>query len=166
MKSYWVRLSILSTYFDYDDYENPLKTFVDDQDLYGISNQFSTYLDVKVQQNKAYLSDNLFYSFSPEEKTYYNVKHRNYRIINGSLIEDSLMGIFISLDKESEEYERVVYTFIDMFGFLGGLFDFLLFSGFIFIQYTTENSYLNSVFSKLYQVRVDENSSQSIRSMR
>ena len=155
MNKHWVQIFVLSTYFDYDDFDNPLKTFVDDQDAYGMNNQLSSYLEIKVQQNKAYLSDNLFYNFNPEEKTYYNVKNRNYRMVDSSLVSNSLMNIVVGLDKESEEYERVVYTFIEMFGFLGGLFDFLFFGGFIFIQFFTENSYLNSVFSKLYQVKVD-----------
>ena len=78
-------------------------------------------------------------------------------------VDNSLLAIYVSLDKESEEYERVVYTFLDMFGFLGGLFDFMFFTGFIFIQFFVENSYLNSVFSKLYQIHVREyRSTQSL----
>ena len=155
---------MISTYFDYNDYENPLKTYVDDQDGLGMNTEFSVYLDVKVQQNKAFLADDLFYNFDFEEKTYYNVKNRIYRTMSKEQLNNGLLVIFVALDKESEEYERVVYTFLDMFGFLGGLFDFMFFSGFIFIQFFVENSYLNSAFSKLYQVKVNEyESNQSIK---
>ena len=166
MQRYWVQVIVLSTYFDYDEYDNPLKTYVDDQDVFSINDDFATYADLKVQQNKAYLADSLFFNYNFEEETYYNVKNRNHKTVNSALIQNSLLGIFISLDKESEEYERVVYTFLDMFGFLGGLFDFMFFCGFILTQYCTEKSYLNSVFSKLYQVKVEENrEDQFIKSM-
>ena len=120
-----------------------------------MNTQFSILLNMQAQKNKAYLADNLFFNYDYEEKTFYNVKKRQYRTLS-TAAEDDVLSIVVSLDKESEEYERVVYTFIDMFGFLGGLFDFMFFSGFIFIQFFTENSFFNSAFSKLYQVQEDD----------
>ena len=74
MEKYWIQAAVLSTYFDYDDYDNPLKTYIDDQDIYSINDNFSTYVQLRVQQNKAYLADNLFFNSGFEERTYYNIK--------------------------------------------------------------------------------------------
>ena len=133
-----------------------MKTYIEDQDGVGLNTQFSILLNMQAQKNKAYLSDNLFFNYDYEEKTFYNVKKRQYRTLSTAAVEDDVLSIVVSLDKESEEYERVVYTFLDMFGFLGGLFDFMFFSGFILIQFFIENSFLNSAFSKLYQVQADD----------
>ena len=76
-----------------------------------------------------------------------------YRTNNLEINRNSSFYAYVVLDKASLEYERVVYTFIDMFGFLGGLFDFMFFVGLILIQFLTENMYFNSILSRLYHRR-------------
>ena len=72
MNNIYIQAAILSTYFDYDDYDTPVKTYLDDLDYSTLLANHSNSLEVKVQKNTAYLYDNLFYSLSPKKLTYYN----------------------------------------------------------------------------------------------
>ena len=76
-----------------------------------------------------------------------------FRTSNLEVNRNSSFYAYVVLDQISHEYERVVYTFIDMFGFLGGLFDFMFFVGLISIQFLTENMYFNKTLSRLYHTR-------------
>ena len=164
MKNNAAIVAVLSSYFDQNDYEDPIKKYVGDEDYIFLSPNRTELLDIKVQQNHAYLADNLFYNFGYKKVSYYSSDRRIYRTtdIDFDNPEGGLI-IYVSLDKNSEEYERVVYTFLDMFGFIGGLFDFFFFSGFILINFVVENSFLNDISSQLYQVRTkDENMTQVV----
>ena len=158
-------IASMSTYFDQNDYDDPFKNYISDEDFIYFSPDFTNVLEIKVQQNHAYLADNLFFNFDYHKVSYYTSNRRNYRTASFD-IDDEAVGalITVSLDKFSEQYERQVYTFLDMFGFIGGLFDFMFFSGFILINFFIENSYLNDVLSRLYQLRVnDQNNSEIIQ---
>ena len=72
MKDLYIHAAIISTYFDYDDYDTPVKTNLDDLDYSTMLVNYSNSMEVKVQKNTAYLYDNLFYNLSPEKITYYN----------------------------------------------------------------------------------------------
>ena len=153
MSKHVIRAAILSSYFDYNDYDNPIKTYLDDEDYIGLLPEYSKYLELRVKKNTANLYDNLFYNYNPKTLAYYSAGDRLIRTLPLNLTLNHHFVSYIVLDRKSEEHERVVYTFIDMFGFLGGLFDFMYFFGLISIQFFTENMYFNSVFSRLYQIR-------------
>ena len=158
MSKHVIRAAILSSYFDYNDYDNPIKTYLDDEDYIGLLPEYSKYLELRVKKNTANLYDNLFYNYNPKTLAYYSAGDRLIRTLPLNLTLNHHFVSYIVLDRKSEEHERVVYTFIDMFGFLGGLFDFMYFFGLISIQFFTENMYFNSVFTRLYQIRMQENS--------
>ena len=103
---------------------------MNDYDILSFSNSYDNFYDIKVQQNKAIINDDYIATNSEESLTYYSTSNPNYRTMNKEY-SDSLLRIHISLSRESDRYERVVYSFFDMFGYLGGLFDFLYFIGFI-----------------------------------
>ena len=155
-----MQAAIVSTYFDYDDYDTPIKTYIEDQDYASLSQQFSNSLEVKVQKNTVSLYDNLFYNFGPKKLTFYNSSKRIFRIDNLATTQNTIFYTYVTLDRTSQEYERVVYTFLDLFGFLGGLFDFMFFFGLLCIRFFTASMYLKDVFSKLYQIRIQQENVQ------
>ena len=109
-------------------------------------------MQIKVQQNEALISDNLFFNGGFESKKFYNAKPKSLKQANGLLLDNSLAYVFVTLDRESERYERVVYSFFDMFGYLGGLFDFAYFMGYLIVCYFNEKYLYHTIFSKLYQI--------------
>ena len=63
MAQQFIYVAALKTYFDYDDYENPIKSYVDDEDVVLMIQNYTSTLEIQVQQNHAYLADNLFFNF-------------------------------------------------------------------------------------------------------
>ena len=120
----------------------------------SLNSNLTNALEITIQQNQATTADNLFYSFTSKTVQYYNVNARSYRVENiNANFQNKIARMYFNLDRTSESYERVVYSFIDMFGFLGGLFDFMFFLGLYFVDYFSDKMYHNSIFAKLYQVK-------------
>ena len=61
----------------------------------------------------------------------------------------SYVSIFIVLDTEITKYSRTVYSFFDMFGFLGGIFGLVHSVAFIFVQFVSDHQFYSFVISKL-----------------
>ena len=162
LEKYYIQAIVVSTYFDYDDYEQPIKTYVNDIDFMNILVNYTNIFAVRVQQNQAYLADNLFYNSEFKKLTYYNAGKKEFRYENLGLNEGMIMRVYVNLDRELVSFERNVYSFLDMFGFLGGLFDFMYFTGFLFINFFTKNIYFNDILSKLYQVQEHKDNRKAV----
>ena len=127
----YLNVAMISAYFDFDDYDQPIKKYLTDMDGVSFSNSFSSFFEIKVQQNEALLSDNLIFPGSYELLKYYSIGSSISRISNPIMMNKALCQGVVNLDRKHEQYERTVYSFFDMFGFLGGLFDTLAFSGYL-----------------------------------
>ena len=130
MKSGYVTMLTVSGYFDFDDYTTPIKTRINDLDVITFVSSFYQSYQLNIQQNEILVSDNMIYQDRYQSEKFYAVKDPKFRLYN-SQSSGQLVFISISLSHESEQYERAVYTFLDMFGYLGGLFDFLYFIGYL-----------------------------------
>ena len=146
-------------YFDFDDYKNPIKTYLLD-DMYMYLNPGSyAWLDTYVQVNEADMSDNRIYGEPYKVEKFYGISQKYFKTINQYLGRNpkSIAAITFVNDPQTIKYERQVYSLFEMFGFLGGLYDFLLFIGFCITHTFQDKILYNSIFSDLYQVRTKEN---------
>ena len=147
----YINVALISTYFDFEDYVNPIKTYLNDLELVSFLNA-TQFLEISVQQNEALISDSLLFPGSFESRKFYNAKPKQLKQANSLVLNNSLAYVFVSLNRESEQYERVVYSFFDMFGYLGGLFDFAYYVGYLLVGYFNEKQLNHTILSKLYQV--------------
>lgn len=56
-----IDVTVVNSYFDFDDYEQPVKTFLDDRFLYTLLPGYSVNTDVYLRKNKAEVQDGFFY---------------------------------------------------------------------------------------------------------
>ena len=131
MNSTYLNVAMISAYFDFDDYDQPIKKYLTDLDGMTLSSSVPSFLEINVQQNEALLSDNLIFPGSYESLKFYSVSNTKSRVVNPAFIANALCSAILNLDRKHEQYERTVYSFFDLFGFLGGLFDTLAFGGFL-----------------------------------
>ena len=127
----YLNVAMISAYFDFDDYDQPIKKYLTDLDGMTLSTSVPSVLEIKVQQNEALLSDNLIFPGSYESLKFYSVSNTINRVVNPEIIGNALCSSIINLDRKYEQYERTVYSFFDLFGYIGGLFDTLAFCGFL-----------------------------------
>ena len=88
-----------------------------------------------------------FYSIDKKSATYSNIDFNN-----------AYFQAFITLDPQFDQYQRTVYCFLDMFGFIGGIFGLLKTFGYIFVSYFIKRSFYSSIISKLYHIETQRNS--------
>ena len=151
----------MSGYFDFDDYETPIKTYVEDSiSIEMVKNKLTSEL-IDVRRDQVELSDNIFYNAGFTKKEYYSISDQNQMSFEIDSTSNQIIVVNFRLSKTSLHYERVVYSFLDMFGFLGGLFDFLLFIGYIFISNFQDKYFQNEIISKIYQVEVDKDHAEN-----
>ena len=67
----------------------------------------------------------------------------------------AFLGSFI------DEHYRTVYSFLDMFGFVGGIFELFKAFGFIFANFFASRSLYSSIISQLYHIESEEYSNQN-----
>ena len=80
MKYAFVNIATISGYFDFDDYQEPIKTYMNDFDPVSLNSSYYQYYDFRIQQNKAIISDNLIATSSFEKKQFYSLGTPSYRI--------------------------------------------------------------------------------------
>ena len=104
-----------------------------------------------MKENRATLNDNIFLGSLGDTK---NV---NFYTINKKTIDqgvlyrsETYLSIIITLDQEVDLYNRTVYSFFDMFGFLGGMFGLVHSIAFIFVQFVANRQFYALVISKVY----------------
>ena len=85
-------------------------------------------------------------------KTYYSISDTKRQAYNKNVYPGTHGFITFKLDKVTEEYERIVYSILDMFGYIGGLYDFISLVGFFFVSGIQSKLLYNQILSKLYQV--------------
>ena len=96
---------------------------------------------------------------------FYKINDKHYKSFNRHITNGVTGYISFALDKESIEYERVVFSILDMFGFLGGLYDFIYYFGYFLImifQIQVLSNY--QILSKLYHVEVDNSREEEEKS--
>ena len=82
-------------------------------------------------------------------------------MLNNKVTGGAVALLSIALGKKTIEYERIVYSFIDMFGFLGGLYDFMYITGFISFMFFQNRVFNFKIFSSLYHVEVEPKEDKS-----
>ena len=149
----FINSAIIRSYFDFDDYENPVKTFLKEADNHYMVPNFTTWIEYFVQENTALTSDNILFSEPFKESKFYDIAAENIKTINQVVTDGAILFISIGPYAESIQFERTVYSLLDLFGYLGGLFDFMFFIGFWFINDFRDKIYQNLISSKMYQIK-------------
>ena len=148
----YLSMIYISGYFDSHDYKTPIKSRENYFDYITFLPDLYQSYRLEVQENEVFLSDNIFFSETYKRSKYYSAKEPFLRLYNSNNNPDRLVSIDISLSEESEQFERTVYTFLDMFGFLGGIFDFCFFLGYLFVHHFNDKYFKLTMLTKLYQV--------------
>jgi len=60
--------------------------------------------------------------------------------------------MYIVFSQRYTYYERNVYSFFDMFGVLGGIYELFSIGGYFMVTFITSRIFNNSLLSSLYQV--------------
>ena len=152
MGSQFANVVTASSYFDFDDYDTPIKPVLNNFDIFTFHYSFSQLYEIEIQQNQATLTDGYIAASSSETHKYYSAQKASVKPLNVLNYLNYLGQISVRMSRESDHYERIAYSFFDMFGYLGGLFDFWYFIGYLLVEYFNDNYFKHKLLSSLYQI--------------
>ena len=66
------------------------------------------------------------------------------------------MNIYFTLDPQIDLYQRSVYSFLDLFGFIGGIFELLKLFGYLAVWFFIQHNYYSKILSSLYHVKNEQ----------
>ena len=150
----FINAPLTISYFDFDDYENSVKTILSSEpdDHYLLPNT-TTWIEWFIRENTALTSDNLLFSEPFSETKFYDIGTQNIKTISDSATGGAILFITIGNYAQTIQFERTVYSMLDLFGYLGGLYDFMLVVGFWLVNGFQDKIYQNLIASSMYQVK-------------
>ncbi|TNV86976.1 hypothetical protein FGO68_gene3969 [Halteria grandinella] len=146
----------ISSYFDGNDYQNPIKYFLDDMWVslqYGRSVIYDSYFKKNIIQ----LTDDQFGLFSETKQDHFFQRSKADYFTSddekGPGLGNYLHQAF-KLDKEYDIYERKVYTISGVLQDVGGIYNSLFFIGLIIYTYSQFQHalFFTGIISKIYMV--------------
>ena len=142
---------VCTTYFDFDDYSQPIKYFIDDQFYFELTSGFTKSNQIYVRENIVDDSNSIFQIQQSSNKTnFISVEH--FDIFFRKEINNTVFRSAITKDSKSVSYQRSVLTFLDCCGFIGGVNEILHLFGMLIVSSISGKSFIYSILSKLYKV--------------
>jgi hypothetical protein len=140
-----------NTYFDLNNYTQPAKFYLDGQFFWDLMPGFRKKTDIYVKRNKASLADDYIQLGQSEIMEFYQIQ--NYREQTELQSSDlQFASVYISFDPYHDEFERKVYSFGDLLGQVGGIYEFMIVFGMIIVSIFSERLLVSSILSKIYQI--------------
>lgn len=145
-------MAVVNSYFDFDNYPTPVQTFVDDRLNYTLHPNIKKTATVYIQKNTIELKDS-FFRYSPQGKSSSFVNIEKTELDFDELDSDKIiMKVRFEKDYDYKSYERQVYSILNLFGDLGGVFGIFSLAGSIFVGIFADRLFNYSLISTLYQV--------------
>ena len=151
VNSLQIRVFMIDHYFDLNDFKTPIKSFVTDgYDYYG-TDGFLSEGRFYLQENKARLHDNYFpMGEEPDDKSFIGIGHSDRLYRNSQDV--NVLSITILKSQYGLLFERSVFTYLDLLGTLGGIYEIISLLGYILVSSTTCTTFYYSILPKLYQI--------------
>lgn len=145
----------MNSFFDFDDYVNPVQTFLDERFKYNVVSQFDRTITLHLQNDQAELKDSYFqYSHEGENLDLVRVNRVDKEFKNNG-DTDSVISVRFVKDYHYDYYERQVFSILELFGNLGGIFEIFRILGGLLVGSIAQKIFNYSIICSLYQVDTD-----------
>ena len=150
MNYHSVDLAIISSYFDVNDYSNPIHQYLQDKNRYSLTSSVSQRVEYKVKQNQVFLSDSILFGSQglSSEINFYSLDKG--QIILSDSSSSYYLQFFIFLDQQIDQNQRTVYSFLDMLGYIGGIFGVLYKIGVVIVGIISQKIFYSSVLQNIF----------------
>ena len=122
-----------------------------------------SYIEYQVKINEVNTNDNIFLgSQGPTNKyNFYTIDMQLSTLGNFKLESKSYFTLYISLSQQVDQYNRSVYSFWDMFGFIGGIYGVLHSIGYLLFNSILKRIFYSDLLSKLYHAETEHHKPES-----
>ncbi|CAI2383865.1 unnamed protein product [Moneuplotes crassus] len=143
--------SFQNTFFDLTNFTDPAQNYLDGQFYWDIMPGFRKKNDIYIRKNEATLHDQLVQLFNTEERNFYQIQDSRDQIeLEGD--DGQFASIYIRFDPYRDQYDRRVFSFGDLMGQVGGIYEVLLLTGMLVVGIFSERLLISSILNKIYQI--------------
>ena len=148
-----VGVTIVNSYFDFDNYENPVRTYLDDRYVFSTLPYYSKEIRFYMSKNEAEVQD-AFFNYAPggDKIEFVSVNRVDQNLEADSENSGELLKLFFFKDYNYQYYERSVFSLLDLTGNLGGVNEVLEITGGILVGFFADKLFFYSIISSLFQV--------------
>ena len=141
---------MINSYYDLNNYENPIQTYAEAGLSFSGINGFKNSVQFFFQNNQVEAQDDYLSIVKQSNKENFVslVKTENFYKVD----QNQVISFRFAKSNQETTIERSVFTFLDLLGNLGGIFEVLSVLGSIFVTIFSEKLFHYSILSNLYQV--------------
>ena len=146
---------ISSAYYDFDNYSQSVKHFIDDRYYFNFISGFTIETDVYVRENTFEQSDSIYrYDSSGEQGSFVSVETFT-ETPRKQDADGTVFQILFLKDQKFVNYERTVLSFLDCCGFIGGVNEILHLAGMLVVSLVSKRIFALTLLAELYQINFD-----------
>ena len=145
-----------NSYVDFGDYENVIKTYIDERFLIRVSPGIQKESVLYMRNNHVTLYDSIIQIGQGEERQFYSIENSESDFSSSESF--TYVSFLLRMEAREDTYERTVFSFFDLTGLVGGVFEILEVVGSILVTFFTHKLFMFSMLNDLYQVqKIDSN---------
>ena len=141
---------VSNNYLDFDNYNEPIQSFLDDRFYWDLAPGLRKKSDIYVKKSEANFIDDFIQLGQSNDITFYQISTMRDSVV----IEDTdlqIMSIYFRFDSNYDTYYRRVYSIGDLLGQTGGMYSSILLIGATFVGIFSERLFVSSILRKIYQ---------------
>lgn len=116
-------------YFDFDDYDTPIKGVYEDRIFHRLTPTMQKYLRIFLRKSDVTLTDSILPFAGQSHSEFYSVGNTIQDFGNDPTDDGIFFQLQLMQDPILDSYERRVYSILDFSGQLGGFFEVLFIGG-------------------------------------
>ena len=151
LKNGQVYLNFKMNYFDFDDYLNPIKQVIDDRYMFRVIPGFQKIIYFYLQNNNVELRDGIVQINEVESHSFYSIGDVD-QDFDTEESDGVILSIRIIQDDDVNNYERKVYSLLDMFGQIGGVYEIIRLIFEVLVGFFAKRIMMYTLFSYIYYV--------------
>ena len=156
-------MSIVNTFFNFNDYGNPVNSYIDSQFFWDIAPGFRKKTDIYIRKDEANLQDDVIQLFTTRSLDFYSIVKSKESFELEDSTSGEIVDVFFRYDEDYDVYERRIYSFWDFLGQIGGLEQSLLIIGSFIWFLFTEKLYIASIIRRIYQIKATKVSDETTK---
>ena len=151
--------AIVNSYVDFEDYDNVIKTYIDER--FGTRINPGVYKEslLYVRNNNVKLADDLIQIGTTRNLQFYSIENKDNDFFIADM--DTYASVLLKMEAREDTYERTVFSFFDLTGLVGGVFEILEITGGVFVSIFAHRLFMFSMLNDLYQVQKNDSNIDS-----
>ena len=149
-----ISIVYMSSFMDFNNFNIPVKSYVDDRLSFYLQANYVKVVKMYAKLSKATLDDDYFKIQSPTKKEFFSIE----RVQNdGTNSNYYIFSAVILMDPNRDLYQRTVFSILDLFGTIGGIFGLLTSAWGLIVGMVSVQIMFSSVFRRLYFINLSQN---------